>query len=194
MGANKKILISGYYGFDNSGDDAILKAMVKDIKAKDSNVKITAFSNNPTFTKKTYGIDAVNRFGIKGVVRAIRNCNLFISGGGSLLQDITSTRSLLYYISLMKLAKLFNKPVMVYANGIGPINKRINRFLTRKVLNKVDFITLRDEDSKIFLRDLRVENDNIYVTADPVFTLEPTKEETILKIFQKEGIPDDKPP
>ncbi len=66
MGANKKILISGYYGFDNSGDDAILKAMVKDIKAKDSNVKITAFSNNPTFTKKTYGIDAVNRFGIKG--------------------------------------------------------------------------------------------------------------------------------
>ncbi len=83
---------------------------------------------------------------------------------------------------------------MVYANGIGPINKRINRFLTRKVLNKVDFITLRDEDSKIFLRDLRVENDNIYVTADPVFTLEPTKEETILKIFQKEGIPDDKPP
>ena len=193
MGTNKRILISGYYGFDNSGDDAILKAMVKDIKAKDSNIKITAFSNNPNFTKKTYDIDAVNRFGAKGVAKAIRDCDLFISGGGSLLQDITSTRSLLYYISLMKLAKLFNKPVMVYANGIGPINKRINRFLTRKILDKVDLITLRDENSRIFLRELEVQNDNIYVTADPVFTLEPTREETILEIFEKEEIPDDRP-
>lgn len=193
MGANKKILISGYYGFDNSGDDAILKAMVKDIKAYNDNVKITAFSNNPTFTKKIYDINAINRFGIKDVIKAIKDCDLFISGGGSLLQDITSTRSLLYYITLMKLAKLFNKPVMVYANGIGPINRKINRFLTRKILNKVDLITLRDEDSEIFLKELEVENDSIYVTADPVFTLEPTKEEIILGIFEKEGIPGDKP-
>lgn len=193
MGANKKILISGYYGFDNSGDDAILKAIVKDIKENNRNVKITAFSNNPTFTKKIYDIDAVNRFGIKGVIKAIRDCDLFISGGGSLLQDITSTRSLLYYITLMKLAKLFNKPVMVYANGIGPINRKMNRFLTRRILSKVDLITLRDEDSGIFLKELEVKNDNIHVTADPVFTLEPTKEETILGILKKEGIPEDKP-
>ena len=93
----------------------------------------------------------------------------------------------------MKLAKLFNKPVMVYANGIGPINRKINRFLTRKILNQVDLITLRDKDSRIFLKELDVENDNIYVTADPVFTLEPTKEEIILGIFEKEGIPGDKP-
>ncbi len=188
----KKILISGYYGFDNSGDDAILKAIVKDLKETDSSIEITAFSNNPTYTEKIYNIKAVNRFGIRDIVKTIKDCDLFISGGGSLLQDVTSTRSLLYYIVLMKLAKMFNKPVMVYANGIGPINRRINRFLTRKILNKVDLITLRDEESNLFLKDLGVKNKNIHVTADPVFTLEPTKEEGIDVILKEEGIPDDK--
>lgn len=193
MSENINILISGYYGFDNSGDDAILKAIVKDLKENNSSVEITAFSKNPPFTKKAYDINAVNRFGIKDIIKAIKNCDLFLSGGGSLLQDITSTRSLLYYLILMKLAKLFNKPVMVYANGIGPIDRKINRFLTRKILNKVDLITLRDEDSQLFLENLGVVNDNIYITADPVFTLDPTEEEKIIKIFKDEGIPKDKP-
>jgi len=189
----KKVLISGYYGFDNSGDDAILKAIVKDLKARDNSIQITAFSNNPTFTKKIYGIEAVDRFAIMNIIRAIKDCDLFISGGGSLLQDITSTRSLLYYLALIKLARIFNKPVMVYANGIGPINGNINRYLTRKVLDRVDLITLRDEDSKKFIEELGVKNKNVYVTADPVFTLEPTDEETIEKILEKEGIRANRP-
>ncbi len=193
MGADKKILISGYYGFDNSGDDAILKAIVKDIKRIGEDVRIIALSNNPSCTEEIYGIEAVNRFGIKGVVKAIKDCDLFISGGGSLLQDVTSTRSLLYYITLMKLAKLYKKPVMVYANGIGPINRSINRVLTRNILNKVDLITLRDEDSKIFLEELGVKNENVHVTADPVFNLKPTDRSMVIKILKKESIPLDKP-
>ncbi|QQY80035.1 polysaccharide pyruvyl transferase CsaB [Keratinibaculum paraultunense] len=193
MVVNKKILVSGYYGFDNSGDDAILKAIVKDIKELEKNVNIIALSNNPSCTREIYNIDAVNRFSVKSVIKSIKDCDLFISGGGSLLQDVTSTRSLLYYVTLMKVAKLFNKPVMVYANGIGPINKKINRILTRNILNKVNLITLRDQDSKIFLKELGVKNENIYVTADPVFSLEPTDRATVLDILEEENIPIDKP-
>ncbi|MCF6465473.1 polysaccharide pyruvyl transferase CsaB [Clostridium sp. Cult2] len=193
MASKKRILISGYYGFDNSGDDAILKAIVKDIKENNNSIEITVLSNNPTFTEKVYNIKAVNRFKIKKVIKSIKECHLFISGGGSLLQDITSTRSLLYYLTLMKLAKKFGKPIMVYANGIGPIDRKLNRFLTRKTLNKVDLITLRDEDSKIFLENLGVENSNIFVTADPVFTLEPSEDKIIDEILNKENVPWDKP-
>lgn len=192
MSINKRILISGYYGFDNSGDDAILKAIVKDLNENNNSIEITALSNRPDFTEKIYNINAVNRFKIKDVIKAIKSCDLFISGGGSLLQDVTSTRSLLYYITLMKLAKIFKKTVMVYANGIGPINKKLNRVLTRSILNKVDLITLRDVDSKQFLKELGVVNNNIYVTADPVFTLEPTEDSRIIEILQKEGVPLDK--
>lgn len=183
------ILISGYYGFDNSGDDAILKAIVKDIKQYNSEVSIAVLSNNPSKTEKMYCVKAVNRFKFKEVLKEMKNTDLFISGGGSLLQDITSTRSLLYYLTLMKLAKIFKKPVMVYANGIGPINKKINRFLARKILNKVDLITLRDEDSKAYVKGLGVRNKNIHVTADPVFTLAPDPKDSIDRILKKEGIP-----
>ena len=72
MGINKRILISGYYGFDNSGDDAILKAIVKDINEKDNSIEIAVLSNNPIFTEKVYGIKAVNRFKMKDVIKAIK--------------------------------------------------------------------------------------------------------------------------
>lgn len=193
MRKNKRILISGYYGFNNSGDDAILKAIVTDLKRLDNSIEITALSNNPSATEQVYGIHAVNRFNTKEVIEAIKNCNLLISGGGSLLQDVTSTRSLLYYIALMKLGKVCNKPIMVYANGIGPINKKINRIITRNILNKVDFITLRDRDSEEFVKELKVKNKNIRVTADPVFTLEASDDSLVDEIFVKEGVPLDKP-
>lgn len=192
MKRKDRILISGYYGFDNSGDDAILRAIVKDIKKYGNDVEIIALSNKPEHTKSVYGIEAINRFNIGEIRHAMENTDLFISGGGSLLQDITSTRSILYYLLLMNYAKKQGIPVMVYANGIGPINKKFNRLLTKKVLNKVDLITLRDEDSKRFLEELGVTNKNIYVTADPVFTMLASSENKIDNILKREGIPRDK--
>lgn len=193
MGRNRRILISGYYGFNNSGDDAILKAIVKDLKIADESIEIIALSNNPELTEKVYKIKAVNRFKIREVINAIRKCDLFISGGGSLLQDVTSTRSILYYLALMEIALILRKPIMVYANGVGPINRKMNRILTRMILNRVHYITLRDEDSKVFLHELGVTNENIIVTADPVFTLEASESNKIDQIFNVEGIPLDKP-
>ena len=192
MSLRDKILISGYYGFDNSGDDAILKAIVKDIREENSKINITVLSNNPPKTEEIYGVRAINRFNLREILREMKNIDLFISGGGSLLQDVTSTRSLIYYLATMSLAKIYKKPVMVYANGIGPIDKKINRYLTRKILNKIDLISLRDEASREYILQLGVKNDNIYVTADPVFTLLPSSEEVISKIFRDENIPRNK--
>ncbi len=188
----KSVIISGYYGFDNSGDDAILKAIVKDLKEMDSTIEISAFSNNPKNTEEVYGIKAFKRLNIFQVIKGISSSDMLISGGGSLLQDVTSTRSILYYLSLINIAKMFKKAVVVYANGIGPINKKINRTLTKKALNKVDLITLRDFNSKETLEEIGVHN-KMVVTSDPVFTLEPSSRDRIHEIFEEEGIPTDKP-
>ncbi len=184
----KKVLLSGYYGFDNSGDDAILKSIVKDLKEADKNIGIVVLSNNPSKTEKVYNVKAVNRFKIFDVIRAMKETDLFISGGGSLLQDITSNRSLWYYLLTMKLAHILRKPFMVYANGIGPIDNRLNRKLTKNILNKAEFITLRDEDSKKFVDSLGVENKKVLVTADPVFTLNPSDDSRIDEILRGEDI------
>lgn len=189
MNSVKSILMSGYYGFDNSGDDAILKAIVKDIRKSDENIEIVVLSNNPEKTREMYDVSAVNRFKLKEVFKSIRETSLLISGGGSLLQDVTSTRSLFYYLAIMTLAKMLKKPVMVYANGIGPINKKINRFLTRLILNKVDLITLREDDSRGYIQDMNIYNENIMVTADPVFTLEPVSDNRVKDILKAESIP-----
>lgn len=192
MKSENSILVSGYYGFNNSGDDAILKAIVKDVRDIDSSINIYVLSKDPESTNETYDVEAVDRFKFKEVFRTINKTDLFISGGGSLLQDVTSTRSLLYYLALMKLAKRMKKPVMVYANGIGPIDKKMNRYLTKKILNKVNLITLRDESSKEFVDKLGVINKNILVTADPVFTLDPAPIMRVEEILSQEKIPMDK--
>ncbi len=192
MDLKNSILISGYYGFDNSGDDAILKAIVKDIRSKNSKININVLSNNPEKTEIMYDVNAVNRFKLKEVLSAIKSTDLFLSGGGSLLQDVTSTRSLIYYLAIMTITKFLGKPVMVYANGIGPIERKVNRFLTKNILNRVDLITLRDDKSMEYVRELGIKNKNIYVTADPVFTLEASSKDRVNQIFDIEKIPRDK--
>ncbi len=188
MGKSKNILISGYYGFDNSGDDAILKAIVKELKSREENLNINVLSKNPLKTEEMYGVNALDRFNFGEVRKAIKETDLLISGGGSLLQDITSTRSILYYLAIMKLAKLNKRPVMIYANGVGPINKLLNRILTRSILNRVDLITLRDDVSMDFVKSLGVGNKNIHVTADPVYTLDASPELRIEEIFSIEEV------
>lgn len=168
----RQLLVSGYYGFLNAGDDAILHAIQQNI-GKKSDIHITVLSNNPASTTEQYGLDALPRFHLPTVIRAIRSCDVLLSGGGSLLQDSTSTRSILYYLLLIRIARFFRKSVMVYANGIGPVTRPLNRFLTKRILSKVDIITVRDQNSYDELRSIGVKNPNIHRTADPVFTLRP---------------------
>ena len=139
------ILIAGYHGFGNCGDEAILRAMVTGFRRLADDIDIIALSNDPDFTEKEYNIEAVQRFNMREVLTAVKKCDILVLGGGTLLQDGTSTRSLVYYLSIIKAAELYGKRVMLYANGIGPVDGKINRHLMRSVLKKADCITLREK-------------------------------------------------
>ncbi len=185
------IVVSGYYGFGNSGDEAILKSIVRDFKNFAPNTEITALSNSASKTGRDYGIKAINRLNIIDILKTIKNCDLFISGGGSLLQDQTSTRSLLYYLFIIKMALHYNKKVMLYANGIGPINSKSNADRVRKIVNRVSLITLREEYSYKLLNAVGIEGTEVRITADPVLTTEPAGVEIVKNIFTREGISSD---
>ena len=113
-----RVVMSGYYGFGNAGDDAILESIHQSIRSASDEVAVTVLSNDPELTRKQYGLDAVPRFRALRVFRALWKGDALLSGGGSLLQDATSTRSLVYYLSVIHCARLLHKPVMLYANGI----------------------------------------------------------------------------
>jgi len=189
----RNILMSGYYGFNNSGDEAILTTIYKNTKKSNDNINITVLSKNPEETKSKYGFEnVVYRFDFFKVLKEIRNCDILLSGGGSLLQDTTSTRSIMYYLSIIECAKIMRKKVMLYANGIGPVSRKKNRNIVKRVLNKVDIITLREEDSLDELVSMGITNNNMFVTADPVFTMETIPYYKSKALLSEAGIPKDK--
>jgi polysaccharide pyruvyl transferase CsaB len=187
------VVMSGYYGFGNSGDEAILQSIHQNIDHSGGDVSITVLSNDPEDTQSRYGYKAVNRFKLFSVIRALRSCDALVSGGGSLLQDHTSTRSLLYYLMIIWAAEFFKKKVMIYANGIGPVSKKSNRRLVRRIVGRADVITLRDDVSAQELRAMGVTRDDVRVTSDPVFTLSGASREDTVRLLADAGVPCDVP-
>ncbi len=165
-------MISGYYGFNNSGDETLLNALINVLKKEKEDIDLLVLSKNPEETQRQHKVSSINRMSYLKILYWMKHSRLLISGGGSLLQDVTSTKSLLYYLFIIQMGKMLGLKIMIYANGVGPIRKKCNRRIVRKVLNKVDYITLREETSKQELEALGVANPPVEVTADPAFTIE----------------------
>ncbi|MHB1001108.1 MAG: polysaccharide pyruvyl transferase CsaB [Armatimonadota bacterium] len=192
MPNKKRITISGYYGFANAGDEAVLSAIVSSMQKEAGDmVEITALSASPEETEATHGIRAVPRMALSQVSDAIRSCDLFISGGGSLIQDATSLRSLIYYLTLIGLAKFYRRKVMILGQGIGPLRRGFARRLSALVLNGVDMITVRDAQSAELLREIGVKKPTVQVTADPTLLLTPCSDDEVNRLLSDVGISGD---
>ncbi|MFC7321854.1 polysaccharide pyruvyl transferase CsaB [Halobacillus campisalis] len=165
------IILSGYFGFQNTGDEAILYSMIQQIRQEDPSIKITVLSNDPAHTKDTYDVHAVNRWSLKEVVTVIKRSDGLISGGGSLLQDVIGVKSVIYYTGVIGIAKVLQKPVIIYSQGIGPLNGATAKKLTEFTMNKVDHLTVRDRDSKQLLTKMGIQK-NIEVVPDSVMGLD----------------------
>ena len=187
----KKVLISGYYGFDNTGDEAILEALTNELK--NSNFQVGVLSKTPIKTANRYKIKAYRRFNIGDIFKAVSECDCLISGGGSLFQDITSSTSLFYYLSIIIIARLLKKEIFVYAQGIGPITKKLNQKIFKFIIEKVDWISVRDQISIDELKLLNIKPKNqVFLTSDAVFLLQPAKKQFAQDILQNLGVDFDK--
>ncbi len=184
-----KILISGYYGFDNIGDESILRTLIESLRNKLPNCQLTVLSHNPDETKEKYRVETAERMSPLSIFKAVKNCDMLISGGGSLLQDRTSSKSLHYYLSIIRLAELLGKKVFIYSQGIGPISKSFNRKATAKALRKVNGIVVRDKNSAELLHDIGIADEKITITADPVIRMKKSDTGVGKDILTACGIP-----
>lgn len=160
-----KYVVSGYIGFDNFGDEAIAHVLSQKLKSEGAE-KIIFLSSNPKKTAKIHGVNSVYMLKF---LPAILESDILISGGGSLLQDVTSVKSLFYYLAVIYSALIFGKKVWIYAQGIGPINSKIGKFLTKFALKEADKITVRDRKSQELLKSWNIESE---LVKDPVLELE----------------------
>ncbi len=162
------VLICGAYGRGNIGDESVLKAIVRQLYDEDEDVPVCVMSKRPNKTALAANTRSVYTFSLIKMRKEMKKAQLFISGGGSLIQDATSTRSLLFYLYAIYRAHKMGCKVMMYGCGIGPIRRKKNQKLAAKIINRcVDLTALRDPESAEVLRKLGVNKPVIRITADP---------------------------
>ena len=181
-------VLCGYYGYSNCGDELILRHIVAAQKSRRDTVRLGVMTATGEAPEGTVGI---RRYRPSAVVRELRKSGALILGGGSLLQDATSRRSLIYYLSLIRAAGRMGLPVMLYANGLGPLSPRAER-LCRKAFREVDVISLRDRDSWNMVRAMNLPNTKVVLGADPVLDADPADEKSVpplrrLALFPRSG-------
>ncbi len=186
------VLVCGAYGRGNAGDDAILEAIVAELRALDDGLPIWVLSRTPRETSISYRVNAIYTFAFPRFLRRMCKTRLYINGGGSLMQDVTSRRSLWFYLFTIFAAKKLGNKVLMYGCGIGPIQYPSNRSLVSRILqNNVDAITLRDTHSSAELKDMGITSPEIILSADPTVTLPAAPAEVVDGLLESRGLPPD---
>lgn len=183
------VLVCGAYGRGNAGDDAILEAILTEMRQIDPDMPVWVLSRNPKATRLTYRVNSIYIFSTLKFLHRMGKTALYINGGGSLMQDVTSRRSLWFYLFNIWCAKRRGNQVLMYGCGIGPVQRPSNRRLTARVLQKsVDAITLRDTHSKSELDDMGITRPEILLSADPTVILPAAANEVVDGLMEGHGL------
>lgn len=165
--AQRPVLLCGYYGEHNLGDDALLEALLALLPV---GIQPLVTAHDQEQVRRRFGVATLQRRSLRAVLAGLRVSRALVFGGGSLLQDSTSFRSLLYYALLIASARLQGKPVLLWAQGLGPLRRRRSRLLVRCLLASVTGCTWRDPDSAALAAGLGL---RAPAGADAVWTLPP---------------------
>jgi polysaccharide pyruvyl transferase CsaB len=161
-----KAILCGYYGKGNSGDEALLVSLLQMLP---KNIEPIVLSGDPAKTQKLYNVVAYPRASAFPLLQALKQADFLIWGGGSLMQDATSLASPIYYAGLMALAQQQGLKTIAWAQGIGPLNHAITKWMTRNVLQGCTAISVRDRTSAQLLTDWQI---SPTLAPDPVWALE----------------------
>jgi polysaccharide pyruvyl transferase CsaB len=161
-----RAVLCGYYGKGNAGDEALLASLLQMLP---QGVTPLVLSGNPTETRKRYKVQSCDRNSAFRVLKAMRNSDFFIWGGGSLIQDVTSVASPLYYAGLMGLARQLGLKTIAWAQGIGPLKRELTRRVARQSFASCTAVSVRDRGSAELLADWKIP---FIIAPDPVWALD----------------------
>ncbi len=163
------LMISGYYGTHNFGDDITLQAIIDNISQQYPLKRIIILNHTTQKLINDPRIRIIHRFDLFHILPLMKKTKLFMLGGGSLLQDVTSSRSLFFYLFMLHHAVKYGCRTMIYANGIGPITRQVHQKQVNHLLHKLDRITIRDTLSYQYLLENGFTEQEISLTADEAY-------------------------
>jgi polysaccharide pyruvyl transferase CsaB len=174
----RAVAVCGSYGLGNTGDEAILTAILNEIREADPDIPIYVISRDPKNTRMVHKVRSVHTFNVFSFAGVAKKICLYINGGGSLIQDVTSRRSLWFYLYTIWSAKKNGAKVLMYGCGIGPVNYKGDRKLAGRIISKyADVITLREDSSFAELEAMDVRGPEIILAADPALSLQPCEDD-----------------
>ena len=142
------VLLAGYYGFGNLGDELLAEACVKLLESNGiTRERIAILSADPEGTKESLGIDAFNRWKLHDIRRALKDSKTMLFGGGGLFQDQTSLRSCLYYWSLVRLARFCSVKTWAVGQSVGPLSTAVGSYLAKKAFGSFLYRNVRNRNS-----------------------------------------------
>ena len=182
----KRVLFSGYFGFGNTGDEAILEALCQEVRRQRADVDIAVLLDNQDLAERL-GVEAYPRRQHREIVKALRKSDLLISGGGGLLQDVTGLGSVVYYLGIVALARTCRVPVAVMCQGFGPVRHPLSKCLVRRLLPLANYASWRDESSVEEVHRLapRLRSE---LSADPALLLDPVSPKEVAEIRRANGL------
>lgn len=189
-GKKYDVLFSGYYGFGNMGDDSILETVVEKLRESAPDIRIAALTKHPSTDSRRFGIRCIGRMNLIRAAYTMLRSRVLVSGGGSLFQDTTSSKSLKYYAFIVNLARLLGMRVYIYANGVGVIRYNGNRALTARTVRRANAVTVRDRASLDELVSIGVPADTVSLSADPAFMMGSLPEHEIEELRRRWGLAD----
>jgi polysaccharide pyruvyl transferase CsaB len=184
-----RIGIIGSYGGLNRGDEAILTSMVASLRDRLPGGELTVFSRNAADTRARHDVERVvpvREMTRDTVAPEVERLDLLLLGGGGILHDGEARM----YLREVLLAQRCGVPTMAYAVGAGPLEDRQERETTRRALDGMHAITVRDAGARRLLEQIGVER-HVAVTADPALLL--TADHFVIEQLEAEGIATDRP-
>jgi polysaccharide pyruvyl transferase CsaB len=175
------VLLSGYYGFGNVGDDALCQALVDGLLAAGASRVLIPTVDAAKLPARPEVVP-LGRYDLRAIDDALRGGAVLFSGGGGLLQNVTSSRSLLYYLAITALARRRKRPYVLGFQSIGPLRGRLPRALAGACARRAAAVSVRDRLSASTLRDLGVPAERVTVGADAAFLLAPPTEAEIAAV------------
>ncbi|MEE3717519.1 polysaccharide pyruvyl transferase CsaB [Tumidithrix elongata RA019] len=161
----QQAVLCGYYGMGNAGDEALLAALLQMLPPT---IQPLVLSANPKATEKLHQVEACDRYSVFALIKALKRSDIFIWGGGSLMQDVTSARNPIYYGGLMGLAYGMGLKTVAWAQGIGPLNRGLSRAIAKQAFQRCSLVSVRDGGSAQLLADWSVPS---VMAPDPVWAL-----------------------
>jgi polysaccharide pyruvyl transferase CsaB len=164
----RRAVLCGYYGMGNGGDEALLATLLQ-MLPKD--IQPLVLSASPKATENLHQVEAGDRYSVFALIKELKRSDLFIWGGGSLMQDATSARNPIYYGGLMGLAQGMGLPTIAWAQGVGPLKRKLSKWIARRAFQGCTSVSVRDPQSAQLLADWQIKS---IVAPDPVWALEAT--------------------